>query len=279
MNIAEIIKKLYERFNDDEVPALASQLAYSLITSFFPFLIFLMAVVGFSSLKSTDVLQQLNNVLPESAYKLVSKTIKNLIEAKQTNLLSFGFIFTIWSAASGLQAIINGLNKAYDEKETRSFIKIAIISILFTFILIMLIILLISFLVFGQIIGKEVTEWYGYPEIVLTLWNIVRYMIIIATLLILLSLMYRYMPCKKLSLKETLPGACFSTVAWIIASMAFAFYVNNFGNYSVAYGSVGAIFILLTWLYLISIIIIIGGELNATLALDKEVRKTEKKTQ
>jgi len=144
------IKGLIKRIIDDEIFALASQLSYSLLLAFFPFLIFLMTLIGFSSINSELVLSELSNILPTSAYELVRNTVVEILETRNTNLLSFGIILTLWTASSGFRSVIKGINKAYDEKEKRSLFKVIGISIISTLGLGFLIIITILLLVFGQ---------------------------------------------------------------------------------------------------------------------------------
>ena len=92
----------------------------------------------------------------------------------------------------------------------------------------------------------------------------------------ILAAIYHYTPCRRLIWREVIPGAIFSTIGLVVVSMGFAFYVNNFGNYSRVYGSIGAVIVLLTWLFLLAIIIIMGGEINATLAFDREGKEKPK---
>jgi len=109
-----------------------------------------------------------------------------------------------------------------------------------------------------------------HPEDFLALWDVFRYFIILCVMVLIFAALYRYTPSKRLSWREVFPGSVFATIGWVIVSVGFSFYVNNFGNYSRLYGSIGAVIILLTWLFLTSIIIILGGEVNATLAFDRE---------
>lgn len=264
------IKNLVFRFNDDDILALASMLSYSLILSLFPFLIFLMTLAGYSNLNSDYLILQLKPVLPDSAYALVSASIREILSIKNGSLLSLSFIFMIFSASSGFRAVIKGLNKAYDEEEHRSFIKIQVLSISCTFGLTAIIIITIFLLVFGQIITSKLAFIRNYSYAAMVLWNSLRYLIILSSMLFVFACLYRYTPCRKLKWSEVVPGSIFSTIGWIIVSVGFSFYVNNFGNYSKVYGSIGAVIVLMTWVFLSSIIIILGGELNATIAFDRE---------
>ncbi|MEW9095565.1 MAG: YihY/virulence factor BrkB family protein [Clostridiaceae bacterium] len=268
INIASLIKRIF----DDEVPALASQLSYSLLLSFFPFLIFVTTLIGYSPIDSEFILREMSNILPDTAYQLVHSTIKEIFTIRSTNLMSFSIIFTIWTASSGFRSVIKGINKAYDEKEKRSLLRVTIISIVSTLGLGFLIILTIALLVFGNILGSFLIYKLGLSKFYNFIWNIIRYSIILVSMIFIFALIYRYIPSRKLSWKEVLPGAIFATLGWVIASIGFAFYVNNFANYSRLYGSIGAVIVLLTWLYITSMVIIIGGEINAFIAFDRRKR-------
>lgn len=267
------IKNIVKRIIDDEVPALASELSYSLILSFFPFLIFLMTLIGYLSLDTELVLWELSKVLPDGAYKLVHDTVLEVLQGRNVKLLSLGFILSIWTSSTGFRSVIKGLNKAYDEKEKRSLIKVIIISILCTIGLTFIIVATLFLLVFGEALGRFLMWKFFISGSFMSLWNIVRYAIILTSMILVFALLYRYTPSKRLRWREVIPGAIFATIGWIVVSIGFSFYVNNFGNYSRLYGSIGAVIVLLTWLYLTSIIIMVGGELNAALAFDRKVKE------
>ncbi|BDR68260.1 hypothetical protein K144313037_22860 [Clostridium tetani] len=265
-------KNIINKIIEDEVPALASQLSYSLLLSFFPFLIFLMTLLGFSSIDNEYVLLELKTMLPDSAYELVYNTVIEILGTRDSNLLSFSIIFTVWTSSTGFRAVIKGINKAYDEKEKRSLPKVFLISILSTLSLGFLIILTVLFLVFGQLIGLYLVQKLKMGSLFYLTWNIIRYIIILSSLVVIFALMYKFIPSRKLRWKEVMPGAIFATVGWLFSSFIFSYYVNNFANYSRIYGSIGAVIILMVWLYLTSIIIILGGELNAFISIHESIK-------
>lgn len=264
------VRNIIKRIVDDEVPALASELSYSLILSFFPFLIFLMTLIGYLAIDTEVVLLELSKILPDGAYKLVHDTVLEVLQNRNGRLLSLGFVLSIWTSSTGFRSVIKGLNKAYDEKEKRSLIRVIIISILCTIGLTFIIVITLFLLVFGEALGKFLMWKFFAESSFMSLWNILRYVIILTSMIFVFALLYRYTPSKRLRWREVIPGAIFATIGWIVVSIGFSFYVNNFGNYSRLYGSIGAVIILLTWLYLTSIIIMVGGELNAALAFDRK---------
>ncbi|HEY5575564.1 MAG TPA: YihY/virulence factor BrkB family protein [Clostridiaceae bacterium] len=268
IRLAKYIKNLVYRFRDDDVTALASELSYSLLISFFPMLIFIMTLIGFSSLNSSEVLSWLSRILPSSLFELVKSTVIDVLETRSHNLLTLSFIFTIWISSTGFKAVIKGINRAYDEKERRSLIKLEIIAILSTLALTLIIFLALALLVLGGVIGHNLGIYLGYPKEFKAAWDIFRYIIILSTMVFVFAALYKFIPSRKMTWMEVIPGAIFATLGWVAASMAFSFYVNNFGDYTNIYGSIGVIIILLTWLFLTSVIIIMGGEVNASLPFD-----------
>lgn len=251
------------KVNNDDIFALGAQLAYYLILSFFPFLLFLLTIVGFSRLNTAEILVGLSTILPISVYGLIETTVVEVVETQNAGLLGASLILTIWSASSGFRAVIKGLNKAYDIKEKRTFIKRVIVGIVFTLALVLVIMLTLAMLVFGEILGEQLLKIVPFKEVIKSIWNISRYLIVVFMMVLIFASIYRYTPAKKVPWREVYPGAIVSTLGWIIVSLGFSYYINNIANYSRLYGSVGAVFILMTWLYITSIILILGAEINS----------------
>lgn len=257
-----IFVMLMNKVKKDDVFAWASQLAYYLMLSFFPFMLFLMTLAGLSSLSSSDVLNQLRVMLPKSILELTQSTIEEIFDNQYTGLLGVSVLLMIWTSASAFRAVINSVNKAYDFKDERSFVKISIVSMIGILALALIMILTLIVLVFGNIISQYIENSQPIYEVISTIWNIFRYSFIFLIMILIFMGIYRFAPARKLMWKEVIPGSIFSTAGWLIVSLGFSFYVDNFGNYSRFYGSLGAAFILMTWLFLISIIFILGIEIN-----------------
>lgn len=255
------------KINNDDIFALGAQLAYYLMLSFFPFLIFLMTVVGFSRLNSADILEGLRTILPNNVFNLIDVTVVELINTQNAGLLGASIALTIWSASSGFRSVIKGLNKAYNIKDSRSFINRSFIAIFFTLALVLIIVLTLAMLVFGELIGKYLLSILPFKEAITSIWNISRYIIVVLAMTWIFASMYRYAPAKRVPWREVYPGAIVSTLGWIIVSLGFSYYINNIANYSRLYGSVGAVFVLMTWLYITSMILILGAEFNSVLTI------------
>jgi membrane protein len=266
-------KSLISRFRDDDVPSLGAQLTYYLILSFFPFLIFMVTLLGFFSLSGDSVIQEFIRVLPTDTGNSVRSILTEVSAHRSGALLSFGMLATLWAASNGVNAIIKGLNKAYDEVETRPFWKVRGISLLSTLALAVVILSAMLLLVFGKLIGDYLARYLNVSSIFSVVWNILQFVVPVVAMFGVFLLLYRLTPDRKLSWREVVPGSVFATLGWIASSLLFSLYINHFGNYSKTYGSLGGIMVLLIWLYWSSIIIMLGGEINATVAFDKEGRQ------
>ncbi|WP_349405968.1 YihY/virulence factor BrkB family protein [Clostridium perfringens] len=255
-----------KKIGDDDIFALGAQLAYYMVLSFIPFLMFLMTLVGFSHLNSDAVLNLLSNVMPTEAFNLIQSTVIEIVDREQTGLLWISIALAIWVSSSGFKAVIKGLNKAYGVKETRSYIKLKLISMIYTILLALIVIATLFLFVFGDVIGDFFMKVLEHPEVIYYIWNILRYVVVILIMILFFMFLYNATPCVRLGWLEVIPGAVITTLGWISISYIFAYYVNNFSNYSRLYGSLGAVFMFMTWMFITSMILILGGEINAVLA-------------
>ena len=255
-----------KKIGDDDIFALGAQLAYYMVLSFIPFLMFLMTLVGFSHLNSDAVLNLLSNVMPTEAFNLIQSTVIEIVDREQTGLLWISIALAIWVSSSGFKAVIKGLNKAYGVKENRSYIKLKLISKIYTILLALIVIATLFLFVFGDVIGDFFMKVLEHPEFIYYIWNMLRYVVVILIMILFFMFLYNATPCVRLGWLEVIPGAVITTLGWISISYIFAYYVNNFSNYSRLYGSLGAVFMFMTWMFITSMILILGGEINAVLA-------------
>lgn len=273
MGFAAFLQQLYCRFQDDEVPALGAQLTYYLILAFFPFLIFVIAFLSFTDITAAEAIDSMARIMPELSSRAVADAYAEIQRSRSGSVLSIGLLAALWSASNGISAVIKALNKAYDEEESRPFWKVKGIAVLFTFVLAVVILFTLVLLIFGRIIGLALYNIVHFPGNFDLLWNFAQYAIPLATIAVVFVLLYRFTPNLRLTFREVLPGALFATVGWVTASLLFSYYVNHFGSYTKTYGSIGGIIVLLTWLYLSSIVLILGGEINATLHFERHGKR------
>jgi membrane protein len=263
------LDQLIYRMEEDGVFAVGAQLTFFLVLSMFPFLILLLNIISYTPLVRQDVLTNAIYYLPLDVQIIINDFVNDIVAGSSQSLLSVSAIAGIWAASSGVKPVIKAINNAYDYEETRSYFKIKLLSILFTIGLLFMIVLVFFTLVIGELIGKKIFATIGQTDLFLKVWDNSRIIISLAFMIFIFALLYKYSPCvkdrKQIKFITTLPGGVFATLGWFLTSVIFSYYVNNFGNYTVTYGSIGGVIILLIWLYISSIIIVIGGEINATL--------------
>lgn len=259
----EYTKKLLARLKEDALPDLSAQITYYLILSFFPFLLFIINMISYTSLSEDILFANFSTFLPTETGELLKKILVHTVEAKSAFILVLSLLAALWSSSRGIAAIMKGVNKAYGSNEKRGFIKLRATALFATFGFSLLIITALFSLVLGEVIGKYVFGLLHAQSIFPIVWSISRYIIPLLLMFVSLMLLYKVLPDRKLTFKEVWPGALFATLTWIIASVLFSFYVNNFAAYEKVYGSIGGVIALLVWLYTSTLIILLGGEINA----------------
>lgn len=261
------LKELLCRYEDDGVSEIGAQLTYYLILSVFPFLIFFLSILKFTPLADAGVLERLLAVLPGDTQKILYDIITEIMKNGNFALLSFGALGALWSSSNGIMSVIKSVNRAFDLEEARPFWRLRGLSIVFTISLYIVLITAFSILIFGEVFFNLIFISYTWPSYVI--WKILKVLLPLIFIGIMLSFLYKFSPSIKegvnIKFSDTIPGSIFSSIGIILFSSIFSFYVNNFGNYSKSYGSIGGLIVLLIWLYSISIVIVLGAEVNATL--------------
>lgn len=268
--ISDIIRKS----NYIEINSKAAEISFYLLLFIFPFLIFTISTIvyipTFTLNKSILIMK---NIIPESAFNIIISIINSAIENKSLGFLISSFILTLWTSSRLIRTLIRWMNKSYNVKETRSFIKVSVISFIFTLSILVVIFSSTILLVFGKIIGYFIFNLIRLDSIFIYIWNVLRYIVGILTIIIIMINLYKYTPNKSLKIKDVIPGSIISTLVWLSISFFYSYYVNNFSNYEFIYGSIGGIIVLITWLYLSSWSILIGLEVNAQLYFKRLERK------
>lgn len=260
--VKNFLKELYTRFSEHEVAGLSAQLAYYFLLSIFPFMIFLVALLGYVPLSFEDIQSAMQRYLPQEAMNLLSENI----DSKNGGLLSVGILGTIWSASNGINAIMRAFNRAYEVDEDRSFIKSRLIAIVLTIAMVVVLIVALLLPVLGKAIGTFIFSYFGLSTGFLQLWEALRWVISSVIVVLVLTTLYILAPNHHVNLKQSFTGAAFATISWQIVSLGFSYYLSlNASSYSATYGSLGAVIILMLWFYLFGMIIILGGEINAML--------------
>ncbi len=263
--VTHFLHDLYKAVQEDDISSLGAQLSYYLILSIFPFLIFLIAILDYTPLTQQNTIDELSYLLPVFAFTVIRGILLEVAEANSFSLLTLGILGTAWSASRSTAVLVKAISRAYKIKESRSFFKLNAIGIASIFALALIIILSLSLLVFGRYIGSLAFHFTGMQAIILTMWPFIRFGIPLLIIFGMLSLIYLFAPDTRLCFRNIYPGAVFSTLAWLTASLLFSYYVDNFDSFTRTYGSLGGIVIFLIWLYLSSLIVLLGAEINAVL--------------
>lgn len=262
LTVYQYIKQLVFRYKDDDLAAMSAQVSYYLILAFFPFLFFLINLLSFTPIPNRLLTSNLSLILPQGSALVVNNILVQTLEAKSTTILVLGMLGSLWAASRGMAAIIRGLNHSYGVKENRSFIKLIIIALMSVIGLTGIIISSFFMLVLGRIIGSYIFDLVGAKTLFYTVWTFLRYALSLILMVVTFYLMYRYLPNRRLNFNHIIVGTLFTTFGWILGSLVFSFYINHFGSYELIYGSLGGVFALIVWLYISTLIFLLGGELN-----------------
>jgi membrane protein len=261
----DILWRTYEEFGKDRVMSIAAGVTYYALLALFPAIAALVSIYGLFADPATiqNHLNALSGVLPGGALEIIGEQVTR-IASQGEGTLGFGFIFglliSLWSANAGMKAVFDALNIVYGEEEKRSFVKLNLMSLTFTLGAIMFLLVAIGAIIVLPIILKFI----GLESEVEWLLALARWPVLLACVVFGLSLIYRYGPSRdKAEWKWVTPGGVVAAVLWLTVSMLFSWYVSSFGNYNETYGSLGAVIGFMTWIWISTIVVLLGAEINA----------------
>ena len=266
----ERLRHLLRRINNDDIFAGSAQLSYYFLLALFPLLLFLISLLGYLAKEGTDfrnnLLRYVGTLMPSSAAHLVKTTLDEISASRGSGKLSFGLLAALWAASNGMGAICQTLNRAYDVEERRSWWKARMVSIGLTIALSLLIIAALSIIFYGGTIGDSIAIRFGFSDLFLSTWRILQWPIALCFALAAFTLIYDFAPDISSTERRWFPPGAFVGVAlWLIISFLFRLYLHFFDSYSVTYGSLGAVIVLMLWFYLTGVAILVGGEVNCEL--------------
>jgi len=250
------------------INARASAISFSFVLAVFPFLIFLFTIIPFVPINNFQavLLDVIQGFLPATAWDSVKGTIVDVITRPRSGLLLLNFILTLYFSTNGVNSLIEAFNNTAHTIESRTVVKQYLISIVLVMIISLLLILSIGIMTFGKgllevIFPDAVTASYIY----LATMGVLRWLIVVALLLVAISFLYFLAPAKRGRYRFISAGSMLATILMIITTLGFNYYVDNFARYNALYGSIGTLLIVLVWIYLNSISLLIGFELNASI--------------
>jgi len=266
LSIGKVLVRTVNEFMDDEMSTYASALAYQMLFSLFPFLLFLIALIGFLHLPDFFSWLRLQSelVLPPQALDQVNPVIDQLQQSKG-GLLSVGIVIALWTASAGVRLMMSAMNAAYDVVEGRPIWKRFPLSIFYTIGIAGMLLAAAAFMVTGPQVMSWLAGQIGMEDFIVTLWTVLRWPLIIILLMVAVALIYYVMPDVEQKFRFITPGSVLAVVVWILASLGFGFYVKTFADYNAMYGSIGAIIVLLLYFYISAAVLLLGAEMNAVI--------------
>lgn len=275
-------RRVYDKAMAEDVITNAAQVAFYFIFALFPLLLFLLSVMGMVLGAADDVKHELftylRQVIPGSALTLIENTLNEVTEGSSGGKLTFGVLVALWSASAGIDNVRVALNDVYDLKETRPWWKYKLVSTLLTLAIALLVFFALGIVFYGsQFINLLLTP-LGFAVESPIILNIFSFIVVAVVLVTAFALIYSFAPNHTpFTWRWITPGAITAIVLWLIFSAGFRVYLHYFNSYSKTYGSVGAIMILLLWLYLTALVILIGGVVNAVGSEISDEKKSDEK--
>lgn len=263
----ELGKRVYAKINDADCSAHAAAMAYYFLFAIFPFFLFLTTVIGYLPIPHLldYVLQSAARVLPSQAFDLLQDNIRALFMNKKQGLLSLGVALALWASSNAMVAIMDAMNKLYEVKEGRPFWKARLTAIFLVVALSLLFLLSLALLMFGTQIGSMVANLIDFGIVFRVVWDILLVPVILFLLSLAVATVYYFTPDVEQKWKWISPGSIVVIPLWILISLGFSYYINNFGSYDKTYGSLGAVIVLLLWMYISGFIILTGAVVNAVI--------------
>lgn len=268
IGVLQLAKRLWRRINEHDIFGSAAQLSYYFLLALFPLLLFLVTLLGYLAQAGSQLriglMSYLATVMPASSVQLIQTTLDEISSSRGGGKLSLGLLAALWAASNGMGAVTQTLNVAYGVKETRPWWKVRVISIFLTLALSVLIVLALLIVLYGGQLVDLLAGYLGLSSVARILWKVLQWPVALFFVLATFHLIYYFAPNVRHRRWST-PGALVAVGLWLLISFGFKLYLHFFNSYSVTYGSLGALIILMLWFYLTGAAILIGGELNSEL--------------
>ena len=256
--------QMVRRYFDHHVARDSAALTYYLLFALFPLLIFLSNLVGMMSLDISQFLKGLHAIMPQEALDIIEQYLIYVSRDSSRQLLWFSLVFSIYFPYRAASALMGSVRKAYGVEAPTHFLRYQLKLLLYTLCLILIIILSIVMSVVGERVLNFVSGYIALSDGFITLWSRLRFVVLGGVVFFPIALMYG-LAQESRTMNRIWPGAVASLAMWLALSYLFSFYVENIARYSVIYGTLGAVIVLLLWLYLAAMMLIMGAEFNSVL--------------
>lgn len=273
--IFNILKFIVKEVQEDAITTRANSVAFSFFLSIFPTIIFFFTLIPLFPITDdyqSIIQQSISEVLPYEASGYLNEIINDILSVKRGGLLSLGFFLALVFASNGMLTLMAGFDKSYDHTfKSRGYFKKWSVAIMLTALLGTVLIASIILIILGKPLLNLLIETVNLSNYYSTIISISKWLVIIVLLYSIITIIYRYGPSMYRRIKFFNVGAYLATALSIMSSLGFAYFVDNFGKYNEIYGSIGALIVLLIWIQINAFIILIGFELNASIAVNKNI--------
>jgi len=248
------------RCHHDQILERAAGLTYRILLAFFPFLIFLMSLLGTIEVDESAIMEGLFFVLPGDIATLVADFVYEIGEVGGAGLMSTALFFSVYNSSNGFRAIVRITNRAYGVQDRRGFVAQVGLSLLLMLLFSVMLVVMLGLLVFGRQIWS--IFFPGGHELLFAVASGAGALVILTLIIVLV---FRLACATPMPIKHILPGAVLTVITWVVVSAVFGFAISNFTQYPAIYGSIAGVFVLILWLNFISIVLLVGNEANAVL--------------
>lgn len=262
------LKSMFTKIAENDTTERAASVSYSLILAIFPTVIFFFTLIPYIPIHDLEdqVMGFLKELLPGDTFSTVNTTIRDIISRPRGGVLSLGFFLALYSATSGLVALMNAFNSSYETSDRRGFFELRGVAILLTITLAIALVLAIIVLIIGGIVSDYLLKFGILNNVIfINLLAIGRYLVVFAVFVGTVSVIYRFGPDVNMKWAFIMPGAVTASLLIVLTTLGFSYYVSNFGSYNKLYGSIGTLIALMIWINLISLLLIIGFDMNVAL--------------
>jgi membrane protein len=262
----------------DELLTRAAALSFYFIFALFPMALSLMAILGLMAQTQdlhTSLLGEFGELAPSSALGLIEDTIRELSQHSSRWKLAFGLLLALWSGSSGMSSIIDALDRCFGVRDSRPYWLRLLISLSLTATISALTLAALAIVLFGGGLVEFLGSSIGLSHFAVVVWQIAEWPIALIFVLFSLDLVYYLAPDTRGRWRWLTPGSVVGVVAWVAASLLLRAYLHFFNSYSRTYGSLGAVMVLLLWLYLTGLAILMGGKINAEIERAEAERRSQ----
>jgi len=262
----KLLKRVYHEFDEDEVFTRSAALAFYFVSALVPMVFFLMAILGLLAQGhdlQSGLLGYAGRFMPPDAYTLLQKTLKEITNHSTGLKLALGLVLALWSGSGGVSSIMDALNRCYHVKDSRPYWKQKLISLGLTVALSALTVTALIIILYGGDIARFVGNHTGLSAPLVVAWRIVQWPVALFFVVSAFALLYFWGADAEQEWLWITPGSLVGVLLWVGVSLVFRAYLHYFNSYSKTYGSLGAVIILLYWLYISSMALLAGGEINS----------------